>query len=277
MVVPGRDLRLKTAADLQLWLEREIGPRLSEATEMIAHGGTALSLLGLKESSKDVDFVFQRESDFRRMLGALERLSYAKTMELRPNPREVMVRLENAEQRVDVVDLRFPTWNNWLLTRRVMARARSIPYGLLRLVLPERDVIFLFKCYPLRDVDLRDLEGVIDRSTPNQTNVIGLFNEQDRLNREELLREDIEHEPLINVLNLRTRFAGSLSLLSPAHKRKVFRLAQLSKQKFHELDLEIPLGELVRRLRDPERMLDWDAVSGGRTDALRKRLSLPKR
>lgn len=275
MVVPSRSFRLKTAADLQLWLEREISPRLSKSTEMIAHGGTALSLLGLKESSKDVDFAFRGEGDFNRMLVALERLKYTKTAELRPNQKEIMVRLENAEQQVDVVDLRFPTWNNWRLTRRVMAQARRIPYGPLRLVLPERDVIFLFKSYPLRDVDLQDLEGVIDRSTPNQTNVVGLFNEQDRLNREELLREAIEYEPLINVLNLRTRFAGSLSLLSPAHKKRVSRLAEFSKEKFHELELEIPLGTLVRHLRDPNTVVDWHATSGGRTDDLRKRLSLP--
>jgi len=272
MAAPRSGFRLKSVADLQIWLQRDIGSRLQDETELIAHGGTALTLLGLKESSKDVDFGFRTKVDFDRFVALLRQIGYRATMDLRPSPGEVLLRLENPSSQVDVVDLRFPTWNNWRLTQRVLEAARIIPRGKAQLVLPDRDAVFLFKTYPLRETDLDDLKTIIDRSRPNQRRVIRLFDEQDELNRAELNQTNVTYEPLFNILNLRARFAGSLSLLGDRHRGKVKQLAVFSRRKFKELGLSITLGALVKRLRDAERVVDWDDIMGVDGDALRKRL-----
>jgi len=277
MAAPRSGFRLKSVADLQIWLQRDIGSRLQDETELVAHGGTALTLLGLKEASKDVDFGFRTKDDFDRLVALLRRIGYRVTMDVRPIPGEVLLRLENPSSVIDVVDLRFPTWNNWRLTQRVLEAARIIPRGKARLVLPDRDAVFLFKTYPLRDTDLEDLRTIIDLSRPNQRRVIGLFEEQDGLHRVELNQANVAYEPLFNILNLRARFAGSLSLVGDRHRGNVKQLAQFSLRKFEELGLPIALGALVKRLRDSDRIVDWDDIIGIGADALRKRLMLHPR
>jgi len=277
MAAPRSGFRLKSVADLQIWLQRDIGSRLQDETELVAHGGTALTLLGLKEASKDVDFGFRTKDDFDRLVALLRRIGYRVTMDVRPIPGEVLLRLENPSSVIDVVDLRFPTWNNWRLTQRVLEAARIIPRGKALLVLPDRDAVFLFKTYPLRETDLEDLRTIIDRSRPNQRRVIGLFEEQDGLHRVELNQANVAYEPLFNILNLRARFAGSLSLVGDRHRGNVKQLAQFSLRKFEELGLPIALGALVKRLRDSDRIVDWDDIIGIGADALRKRLMLHPR
>lgn len=272
MAAPRSGFRLKSVADLQIWLQRDIGSRLQDETELVAHGGTALTLLGLKEASKDVDFAFRAKDDFDRLVALLRRIGYRVTMDLRPIPGEVLLRFENPSSAVDVVDLRFPTWNNWRLTRRVLEAGQIIPRGKARLVLPDRDALFLFKTYPLRETDLEDLRTIIDRSRLNQRRVIGLFQEQDGLNRIDLRQANASDEPLFNILNLRGRFAGSLSLLGDRHRGKVRQLAQFSLKRFEELGLSISLDALVDRIRDPNRIVDWDEIMGADEDDLRKRL-----
>lgn len=93
MAAPRSGFRLKSVADLQIWLQRDIGSRLSDETELIAHGGTALTLLGLKEASKDVDFGFRTKADFDRLVALLRRIGYRATMDLRPSPGELLLRL----------------------------------------------------------------------------------------------------------------------------------------------------------------------------------------
>jgi len=273
MAAPRSGFRLKSVADLQIWLQRDIGSRLQDETELVAHGGTALTLLGLKEASKDVDFAFRTKDDFDRLVALLRRIGYRVTMDVRPIPGEVLLRLENPSSVIDVVDLRFPTWNNWRLTQRVLEAGQIIPRGKARLVLPDRDAVFLFKTYPLRETDLEDLRTIIDRSRPNQRRVIGLFEEQDGLHRIELRQANVSYEPLFNILNLRARFAGSLSLLGERHRGKVKQLAQFSLRKFEELGLLISLDALVHRIRDPDRIVDWDEIIGADEDDLRKRLT----
>jgi len=272
MAAPRSGFRLKSVADLQIWLQRNIGSRLSDETELVAHGGTALTLLGLKEASKDVDFAFRTKDDFDRLVALLRRIGYRVTMDVRPIPGEVLLRLENPSSAIDVVDLRFPTWNNWRLTQRVLEAGLIIPRGKARLVLPDRDAVFLFKTYPLRETDLEDLRTIIDLSRPNQRRVIGLFEEQDGLHRIDLRQANVSYEPLFNILNLRARFAGSLSLVGERHRGKVKQLAQFSLRKFEELGLLISLDALVDRIRDPDRIVDWDEVMGVDEDDLRKRL-----
>jgi len=160
------------------------------------------------------------------------------------------------------------------LTKNVLRNARSVPYGKLDLILPDRDVVFLFKTYPLRDSDLDDLRGIVDRSPPDQARVVNLFDEQDSLCRKELERSDLEHEPLIDILNLRTRFAGSFSLVGEVYRKKLRRLVSHSRKKLRELDLVVSLDSLVQTLRDPDAVEDWDRILGDRMESLRRKLKL---
>lgn len=273
MAVPADSAVLKTAADIQIWLGTDVSGRLSADTEAVAHGGTALTLLGVKESTKAANFSFRDRADFDRFHRALERLGYRVSRTFVPRAGEEQLRLEHGSSRVDVVDIRFPIWNNWRLTRKVLARSRTIPFGRVRLVLLDLATVVLFKTYPLRDSDLDDLRTVVDTTNVDESRVVALFDEQDAIHRAELGRDDVEHEPLFNVLDLRTRLAGTMRLLGPGYRRRLARIDRHAREKFNELGLDASLVEIVGRIRDPDRVLDWDAVLDDRGDDLRRRLA----
>ena len=271
MATPG-DRALLTVRELGSWLDRDVGPALREETEAVAHGGTALTMLRLKASTKDVDFGFRAGEDFERFVAALKATGYRVTRDFRPNPRETYLRLERRGPLVSAVDLRFPTWNNWRLTELVLRRARVIPYGQVRVVVPDRDALFLFKTYPLRETDLDDLRAILRVSPPDQARVIALFDEQDAIHRSELLAETI-HEPLLNILELRVRFAASLRLLGPSYRRRIPRIARRARIRFGELQLRPSLTDLIRRLRTTEGVMTWEDVMAESGDRLRERLT----
>lgn len=271
MATPG-DRALLTARELGTWLDRDVGPALREETEAVAHGGTALTMLRLKASTKDVDFGFRAGEDFERFVAALKATGYRVTRDFRPNPRETYLRLERRGALVTPVDLRFPTWNNWRLTGMVLRRARVIPYGQVRVVVPDRDAVFLFKTYPLREMDLDDLRAILDRSPPDQARVITLFEEQDALHRSALPKET-EHEPLINILELRIRFAASLRLLGPSRRRMIPRIARVARTRFEELRLRPSLTDLIQRIRATEGVTTWEDILDQSGDRLRERLA----
>ena len=259
------------AADVIAWLTTT-ATGLDADTEAIAHGGTALTLLGLKPSTKDVDFGFRDRTDLDRFSKALKRQGYRLTRDFRANPREVYLRMEGPRSRIPAVDLRAPTWNNWRMTEAILSRALVLPIGRLRLVQPDRDAIFLFKTYPLRETDLDDLRGIMRISPPDETRVITLFEEQDALHRSELLA-DTAHEPLINILELRVRFAASLQLLGPAARRRILRIARHGRARFEELRLRPSLTDLIERLRAAEGVMTWEDILDESGSRLRERLT----
>jgi len=259
------------AADVIAWLTATAAG-LDADTEAIAHGGTALTLLRLKPSTKDVDFGFRHRADLDRFSKALERQGYRLTRDFRANPREVYLRMEDPRSRIPAVDLRAPTWNNWRMTEAILSRALVLPIGRLRLVQPDREALFLFKTYPLRETDLDDLRAILRVSPPDQARVIALFDEQDAIHRSELLAETI-HEPLLNILELRVRFAASLRLLGPSYRRRIPRIARRARIRFGELQLRPSLTDLIRRLRTTEGVMTWEDVMAESGDRLRERLT----
>ncbi len=259
------------AADVIAWLTTT-ATGLDADTEAIAHGGTALTLLGLKPSTKDVDFGFRDRTDLDRFSKALKRQGYRLTRDFRANPRQVYLRMEDPSSRIPAVDLRAPTWNNWRMTEAILSRALVLPIGRLRLVQPDRDAIFLFKTYPLRETDLDDLRGILRISPPDQARVIALFDEQDALHRSELLA-DTAHEPLINILELRVRFAASLRLLGPSARRGIPRIARHGRTRFEELRLHPSLTGLIQRLRATEGVMTWEDILDESGSRLRERLT----
>ncbi len=279
MAAAANSMRPKSAADLTHWLEREVSPRLESDTEAVAHGGTALTLLGIKSYTKDVDFGFRMRDAFDRFSKALQALRFKPTDEFQPIPAEVQLRFRNPSSLVDVVDLRFPTWNNWSYTKAIMDRAVVLRLGKVRLIRPDNDAVFLFKTYPLRDTDLYDLRQVIDGAPPNERRVIALFNDQDELHRGNLLNEEVKLEPLFLLLDLRTRFAASVELLGPKYRAKIPRIVRHARQKFAELRLPQALPFFIREMRrsglDPP--LSWDRVLGDQIEPLRGRLARESR
>lgn len=271
MAVAADRVRPKTAADLLGWLEREVSPHLEVATRAIAHGGTALALLGIKDSTKDVDFAFQSQDEFDRFTHVLESLGFTRRRDIRANPKEVYQRFENPSSIVDVVDVRFPTWNNWRVSKAVLGKALIMRLGNLRLVRLDRDAIFLYKTYPLRETDVDDLRTILTRDPPNESRVTELFTEQDGIHRSEL-SDDTAHEPLFNILELRVRFAASLELIGPLPRRSIPRIARLAKRQFDDLRLRQSFRDLIDILRHSD-LVSWDSILGEDFGPLRSRLA----
>jgi len=272
MAAPSEGPHRKSAADLLRWLEVGVAPRLATETEVIAHGGTALTLLGIKGSTKDVDLTFRTREAFERFATALDELGFVVRGDFRPLPTEVYRRLEKPGSAVDVVDLRYPVWNNWRWTTKALEKALIVRLGKVRLVRPDRDLVFLFKTYPLRATDLDDLRSFLEGDAPDEVRVMQLFEDQDRTLRSELSRDGTELEPLFLLLDLRFRFAASMELLGPRYRKRIPRVARLARAKFRELRLGWSLPRLVDEARSDDRVLSWDRVLGAKREPLRRRL-----
>ena len=275
MAASNRRGRGISASDLTSWIREQVSEVIEDETETIAHGGTALTLLGVKGYTKDVDFGFRSREDFDRFSQALKRMGYEIAFDSQPRRGEVFLRLENPPNIIDVVDLRFPTWNNWRLTRAVLNRAISMPLGRVSLIRPDVSAVFLFKTFPLREIDVDDLRRIIDRGGLDESRVITLFDEQDEAHRQELLEREIEYEPLINVLEMRARFACSLSSIGEREVRLIPAIARHARAKFQELGLEVDLGEFLRLVRSETELMDWDVLVGEEgLEDLRKELAM---
>ena len=72
-------IRPKNPTALLLWLENDISRYLDHEVQTYAHGGTALTLLGIKDSTKDVDFTFTRKDEFYELIAILKRMGYKPT------------------------------------------------------------------------------------------------------------------------------------------------------------------------------------------------------
>jgi hypothetical protein len=263
----------KTAADLNRWLA-EIGERLEERTEAVAHGDTALTLLDVEESTTDVDFSFREAEEFRRFRELLLDAGYRVTRDFRPRPGETYLRLRHPGQIVDTVDLRYPTWNGWHITQKVLGSALMVPLGRVVLVRPGVEAVFLFKTYPLRDTDLDDLRKILEKKEIDEAGVIDLFEEQDRLYRRRFDTEGIGYEPVLNVVEMRVRLAASLQLLGRQHSGMVPEIHRHARTVFQELRLPHSLMELAQLLRDEESIVNWDEVLGEHIEAIRSRLRI---
>lgn len=263
----------KTAADLNRW-QSQMGQRLKESTELIVHGGTALTLRGVKESTTDVDFGVRDRADFRRFGRLLQQSGYEQRRDFRPRPTEVYQRWRNPAEVVDVVDIRHPTWNGWIITERILKGARILRLGNARLVLPDVNTVLLFKTYPLRDTDLSDLKDTLERASVNEGEVIELFDEQDGLYRMQFWNEEIEYEPVLNVVEMRVRLAASLQLLGESSTRAIPTLRNHAQEKFQELDLEQPIGELAALIRSEETVVNWDSLLGNSIEKIREKLAV---
>ncbi len=174
---------------------------------------------------------------------------------------------------VTPVDLHFPAWNDWQITHSIRSRATIRGYGNLELMIPDLDAVFLFKTYPLRASDLQDLVSLVEERRVEPSRIWTLFLDQDLHRRRELLDQGLPYEPLFMILEMRTRRAGSLSLLPAKPRRSLSGLVSDSLDAFRALRLSTPLRILVGLLRTGDQRVDWDDLLGKRFETLRVRLA----
>lgn len=141
-----------------------------EKMELVAIGGTALSLLGMKQATKDVDFLFLKPENMETFAGALKKLGYrptakgpAKYGEALNN--ESMKRLHHAGRGLPPFDLFY----GWIVKAKLTSsvRKRLEPIGLvgnLVLKIPCHEDLLLFKANSSRQSydDFMDAKTIVE-------------------------------------------------------------------------------------------------------------------
>lgn len=141
-----------------------------EKMELVAIGGTALSLLGMKQATKDVDFLFLTPNDMETFAGALKKLGYRPTSKgpakygEAPN-NESMKRLHHAGRGLPPFDLFYGWIVKAKLTGSVRKRLDSIGLvGNLVLKIPCHEDLLLFKANSSRQSydDFMDAKTIVE-------------------------------------------------------------------------------------------------------------------
>ncbi len=241
-----------------------------------AHGGTALTLLGIKESTKDVDFSFIDRNDFDTVAGTLKKMGYDLTMDSQHSQRSHFVRFEKVSEDVDVIDLHWPYWNNWRITRLVLENSTQEMYGKFMLHLLDKNVIFLFKTYPTRASDIDDLSTIIDKNHLDQDRLISLLDEQDKMNRRALSVDKLDYDPLRNIIEMRMRTSISLHLIGKSYYEKVKFFGAFADGIFSDLRLNMSRTRIAEFLHSdtPTSSSILDLIGPEKQEKLRSALLL---
>jgi len=234
-----------------------MAPNIGNRVEVVAHGGTALTLRGLKGNTKDLDINIIKKEWFEEICRTLEVMGYKKKFDFMAKPEsEHNIRYISDRYIVDTVDLYHPTWNNWSITDTVERRADNLKFGNLTVVLPDIETVFLFKTYPNREIDIEDLRSIILKNTLDANSVIGLFREQESILR---TRKDID--PVISIVNLRSRFYLSISDLKRlCDDKRIGILYNFASVEFNGLHINLGHDELAGMIRSQgkELGLEWE-------------------
>lgn len=141
--------------------------------ELVAIGGTALSLLGMKQATKDVDLLFLKPNDAKTFADALKRLGYRPTAKGPPKYGEAlkdesMKRLHHAGKGLPPFDLFYGWIVKAKLTGPVRKRLEPVgPVGNLVLKVPCHEDLLLFKANSSRQSydDFMDAKTIIETGT----------------------------------------------------------------------------------------------------------------
>lgn len=127
--------------------------RIKSRTTMVAVGGTAMVLMGLKESTKDVDFCVDSQNDYR------------------------IIRKIKSDFRVDLF------YNGYIfclqLPEDYIRRARALKTGLKMLnikILSPIDIV-ITKSSRLNQRDIEDIRAVISKKKISREKLVSRFNE----------------------------------------------------------------------------------------------------
>lgn len=269
-------IRPKNPTTLLLWLENDISRYLYHEVQTYAHGGTALTLLGIKDSTKDVDFTFTRKDEFYELMAILKRMGYNPTYDLKTGNRSHSIRLEKEGSDVDIIDLHWPYWNNWRITKLIERDSIQKQYGKILLKLLDHNAIFLFKTYPVRVTDIDDLRTVIEKRELDEDRLIALLNEQDEMYRKDFNNDSLESDPARNVIDLRARVCVSLHLIGNEYRNKLKHFAKFADKLFNELDLGLNYSEIAEFLQKDfsEKTSVAELLDDEKIETLRRKLSL---
>jgi len=139
-----------------------IGNRLKNKVECFVIGGSAMMYHGVKANTKDVDLVFNKESDKELVLNILLNSGYKEryTFLVYPKKKNVPILLELDESRIDLFSKKIICFE---LTESMMGRVTGVyEYGnfIVKLISPE-DIILL-KCATERAGDRVDAKAIIE-------------------------------------------------------------------------------------------------------------------
>ncbi len=269
-------IRPKNPTTLLLWLENDISRYLDHEVQTYAHGGTALTLLGIKDSTKDVDFTFTRKDDFYELIAILNRMGYNSTYDFKTGDRSHLIRLKKEGSDVDIIDLHWPYWNNWRITKLIERDSIQKQCGKILLKLLDHNAIFLFKTYLVRVTDIDDLRTVIEKRELDEDRLIAIFNEQDEMYRKDFNNDRLESDPARNVIDLRARVCVSLHLIGNKYRNKLKRFAKFADKLFNELDLGLNYSEIAEFLQKEfsEKTSVAELLDDEHIETLRRQLSL---
>lgn len=162
-----------------------IGKRLKRKINVYAIGGTAMMFLGMKDSTLDVDLVFENSEDRTDFKEVLKSIGYEEM-----NPLTVYKRGENLPEMLTLGDERFDLFVkdviDFIFTEDIKQRAKQLhQFGdnfLLKIADPQD--ILLMKCATYREKDLYDAKSIINNVKIDWDLIIQEIENQRKLGRE---------------------------------------------------------------------------------------------
>lgn len=258
----------KTGPMLRDWLDRILGPNVPRRTRGVAHGGTSLTLRGVKETTKDVDFAFIDRADFDHVRRALEDAGYRVTARYEQFG-ELQLRLENPQEPIDIIDVRHPTWNHWAMKGLALRGCTRIRHGNFELLQPDVETALVFKTYPARASDIQDLKRLVEQTAPRWDRVRKIFEEQERL----ALDQETYAAALL-ITQVRGRALASLGTLAEAGVEGVQPLVGWIRERWNALGLPIRTAkEVLALVRNDENA--WARFLTDHSEELARRSGIP--
>ncbi len=255
----------KTGPMLREWLERNLGKNVRRGARGFAHGGTCLTLHGLKDTTKDVDFAFEKREDFDQVRAALQRAGYKETQNFGQFG-ELQIRLENPQESIDVIDLRHPTWNHWTMQGTALRGCVKIQHGNFELLQPDVETIFVFKTYPCRPSDLQDLKRIVEKTEVRWDRVETIFREQ-----ESYAKKQEKYAPGLLIAYIRGRAYASIVTLRESGVKQVDQIAGWARDRWNELGLPpMTAAEVLALLRRDDHA--WARFLDDHAQALEKQV-----
>lgn len=234
----------KTGPMLRDWLDRIVGSNVPRGTRGVAHGGTSLTLHGVKDTTKDIDFAFIDRTHFDHVRKVLLQANYKVTAEY-DQFGEIQLRFENPNENIDVIDLRHPTWNHWIMKGLALRGCTRIRHANFELLQPDVETVFVFKTYPCRPSDLQDLKGIVEKATLRWDRIKKIFEEQERF-----AHDQEKYSPALLIGHIRGRALASVLTLHEAGVERITPIVEWVRGRW--LTLGLPprdakaLLELVR-------------------------------
>ncbi len=266
----------KTGVVLREWLDRILGPHVPPRTRGVAHGGTLLTLRGIKDTTKDVDFAFIDRGSFDACDAALLKGRYRLEADFQAVPGEIFRRYRNDSEAVDLVDLRFPTWNSWVMKGSALRGCTLLAHGRFELLQPDIETTFVFKTYPCRPADLSDLQRIVERvPILDWVRVRLIIQEQ-----EGFAIEKENHSTALVIAESRGRAYASAGVLLQQGDQRVAAFYHWARVRWQELGFPPETAQevldLIRQDHDQERSdLPWRNRLHDHEDVIRDRLRLP--